>query len=65
MVLSVRPSVCLPHPFHYVLIIVSSWNFQELLELTKVMSMQKFKVKDQRSKIKVTEVKTNLAASGP
>ena len=30
-----------------------------------MMSMQKFKVKGQMSKIKVTEVKTNLAASGP
>ena len=37
-------SVCLLHPFHYVPIIVSSWNFQELLPLTKVMSMQKVEV---------------------
>ena len=29
--LSVRPSVCLSHPFHYVPVIVSSQNFQELL----------------------------------
>ena len=42
----VRPSVC--HTFFsYVHIIVSSWNFQELLPLTKVMSMQKVEVKGQ------------------
>ena len=35
--LSVRPS----HLFDYVPIIVSSWNFQELLPVTKVTSMQK------------------------
>ena len=40
---SVRPS----HLFDYVPIIVSSWNFQELLRMTKVMSMQKVKVKGQ------------------
>ena len=33
--------------FHYVPIIVSSWNFQELLPMTEVMSMQKVKVKGQ------------------
>ena len=48
---SVRPSVCLSvclsHLFHHVLIIVSSWNFQELLLWSKVMSMQKVKVKGQ------------------
>ena len=42
--LSVRPSLT---PFHHVPIIVSSWNFQELLPWTKVKSMQKVKVKGQ------------------
>ena len=42
-------SVCLSHLFDYVPIIVSSWNFQELLPITEVMSMQKVKVKGQRS----------------
>ena len=41
----VCPSVCLSHHFHYVPITVSSWNFQELLPLTEVMSIQKVKVK--------------------
>ena len=46
MVQSVRPSA--RHTFfHYVPIIVSSWNFQELLPMTEVMSMQKVKVKGQ------------------
>ena len=40
---SVRPS----HLFDYVPIIVSSWNFQELLPVTEVTSMQKVKVKGQ------------------
>ena len=40
---SVRPS----HLFNHVPIIVSSWNFQELLPWTEVMSMQKVKVKGQ------------------
>ena len=44
---SVRPSVCLSHLFDYVPIIVSSWNFQELLPMTKVRSMQKVEVKGQ------------------
>ena len=44
--LSVRPS----HLFHHVPIIVSSWNFQELLPMTKVTSMQKVKVRGQRSR---------------
>ena len=51
MVLSVSPSVCLSHLFDYVPIIVSSWNFQELLPMTKVRFMQK---------VKVTEVTTQL-----
>ena len=55
---SVRPSVCLSvrlsHLFHHVPIIVSSWNFQELLPRSEVMSTQ-------RSKVKVTEVNTQLS----
>ena len=50
---SVHPSVCLSHLFHYVPIIVSSWNFQELLPMTKMMSMQKVKVRGQRSRSQV------------
>ena len=58
-----RPSVCLSHLFHHVPIIVSSWNFQELLPWSRVMSTQKVKVRGQgqRSKVKVTEVKTQLS----
>ena len=48
--LSVRLSVCLSDLFDYVPIIRSSWNFQELLPMTKVMSMQKGQ--GQRSKVK-------------
>ena len=58
--LSVCPSVRPSHLFDYVPIIVSSWNFQELLPVTEVMSMQKVKVKGQRSKVKVTEVTIQL-----
>ena len=50
MVQSVRPTVCLLHLFNYVPIIVSSWNFQELLPMTEVMSKQKVKVKGQGHK---------------
>ena len=50
MVFSVCPSVSLSHLFDYVPIIVSSWNFQELLPMTKVRSMQKVKVRGQRSR---------------
>ena len=42
--------VRLSHIFHYVPIILSSWNFQELLPMTKVRSMQKVKVRGQRSR---------------
>ena len=42
--------------FNYVPVIVSSWNLQELLPLTKVMSMQEAKVRGQRSR--TTEVMT-------
>ena len=49
--LSVLGSCGVCHPqmaiFHYVPIIASSWNFQELLPMTKVVSMQKVKVKGQ------------------
>ena len=45
---SVRLSDCLSvTPFDYVPIIVSSRNFQELLPMADVMSMQKFNVKGQ------------------
>ena len=43
-------SVRLSHLFHYVPFIVSSWNFQELLPMTEVRSMQKVKVRGQRSR---------------
>ena len=64
---SVRPSVCpsvplsvrLSHLFDYVPIIVSSWNFQELLLGTRVRSMQKVKVRGQRSRSR-----PNLTVSG-
>ena len=55
---SVRPSVCLSvclsvrlsvTPFYYIPIIVSSWNFHELLPLTEVMPMQMVKVRGRRS----------------
>ena len=59
---SVRPSVRLSHLFHHVPIIVSSWNFQELLPWSKVMSMQKVKVRGQRSRSQGST--PNLAVSG-
>ena len=43
--------VCPSHLFHYVPIIVSSWNFQELLPMTDVMSMQKVKVRGQGHRV--------------
>ena len=49
----VCPSVHLSHLFDNVPVIVSSWNFQELLPLTDTMSTQ-----SSRSKVKVTEVMT-------
>ena len=51
---SVRLSVCLSvrlsHLFDYAPFIVSSWNFQELSLGTRVRSMQKVKVRCQRSR---------------
>ena len=55
--------LCLSHIFHYVPIIVSSWNFQEWLPMTGVMSMQKFKVRGQKSRLQISKPK--LAVSGP
>ena len=58
IVQSLHPSV--RHTFfHYVPIIVSSWNFQELLPLTEVISMQEVKVRGQRSRVQRS--KPNLA----
>ena len=47
---SICLSVCPSHLFDYVPIIVSSWNFQELSPRTRVTSMQKVKVRGQRSR---------------
>ena len=59
---SVRPparlSVHPTHLFGYVPFIVSSWNFQEVI--TNDQSEVHAKDKSQRSKVKVTEVKTQL-----
>ena len=60
--LSVCPSVRPSHLFDYVPIIVSSWNFQELLPMTKVTSMQKVKVRGQRSRSQRST--PNLTVSG-
>ena len=60
--LSVCPSVRLSHLFDYVPIIVSSWNFQELSLGTRVRSMQKVKVRGQRSRSKRS--RPNLTVSG-
>ena len=54
---SVRLSVCLSHLFDYVPIIVSSWNFQELLPMTEVHA----KDQSQMSRVKVTEVNIQLS----
>ena len=62
MVFSVRLSVRLSHLFDYVPIIVSSWNFQELLPMNKVRSMQKIKVRGQRSRSQRSQ--PNLTVSG-
>ena len=60
--LSVCPSVCPSHLFDYVTIIVSSWNFQELSPRTWVRSMQKVKVRGQRSRSQTSQ--PNLTVSG-
>ena len=60
--LSVCLSVCLSHLFHHVPIIVSSWNFQELLPWSKMISMQKVTVRGQRSRSQRST--PNLAVSG-
>ena len=67
MIQSVRPSVCpsfcLSHLFNYVITIISSYIFQGLLPMTGVMSMQKVKVRGQRSRSQRS--KPNFAISGP
>ena len=60
--LSVRASVGPSHFFNHVPIIVSSCNFQELLPMTKVTSMQKVKVRGQRSRSQRST--PNLTVSG-
>ena len=57
------PSVCPSHLSHYVLFISSSFNFQELLPMPKVFSMQKVKVRGQR--LRSQKSKPNSAISGP
>ena len=59
--LSVRLSICLSHLFNHVPIIVSSWNFQELLPTTEMLPMQKVKVRGQRSRSQRS--KPNLVVS--
>ena len=59
---SVHLSVCPSHLFDYVPIIVSSYNFQELLPMTNVRSMQKVKVRGQRSRSQRSQ--PNLTVSG-
>ena len=59
---SVHLSVCPSHLFDYVPIIVSSWNLQELLPMTNVRSMQKVKVRGQRSRSQRSQ--PNLTVSG-
>ena len=59
---SVHLSVCPSHLFDYVPVIVSSWNFQEWLPVTKLMSMQKFNVRGQRWRSQRS--KPNLSISG-
>ena len=60
---SVCTSVHLTHLFPYFPIIVSSWNVQELLPLTEVVSMQKVKIRGQKSRS--SRSKPNLADSRP
>ena len=58
---SVRPSVRLSHLFDNVPVIVSSWNFQEWSPLTKVVPMQKVKVRGQRSRSQMV-IKTQFSS---
>ena len=60
--LSVCPSVRPSHLFDYVPIIVSSWNFQNLLPMTEVTSVQEVKVRGQRSRSQRSQ--PNLTVSG-
>ena len=59
---AIQMSVHLLHLFHYFPIIVTSWYSQDLLPMTKVMSMQKVKVRGQRSRSQRS--RPNLAISG-
>ena len=60
--LSIRPSVCPSHLFDNVPVIIWSGNFQTLLPLTEVMSMQKVKVRGQKSRSQ--RLRPHLAVSG-
>ena len=62
MVFPVRLSVRLSHLLDYVPIMVSLWNFQELLPMTKVRSMEKVRVRGQRSRSQRSH--PHLAVSG-
>ena len=55
--------VRLLHLLHNVPVIISSLNFQELLPMTEVMSMQKVIFRGQRSRLQRS--KPHLAVSGP
>ena len=59
---AIQTSVCPSDLFDYVPIIVSSWNFQELLPVTEVTSMQKVKVRGQRSRSQRSQ--PNFTVSG-
>ena len=56
-------AVCLSHPLDYVPIIVSSLNFQEFLIMTELTSVQRAKVRGQRSRSQRST--PNWAVSGP
>ena len=62
--LSVCLSVRSSHIFHNVPVIVSSWNFQELLSLADDMSMQKVMVRGPKVKVTQAEKSTILAQIG-
>ena len=57
-----KMSVRLSHLFYYVRIIISSWNYQELLPMMKERSMQKVMVRGQKSRSQRS--KPNLTVSG-